>query len=173
MDQQGFDHWTRAIVTSGTRRAAVRAFAGAAVASLAISRSGEDAGAKCVHFGKRCRRKHDNCCHGAVCRGSRCRCRPGRVWCNGKCVTGQCCQDSDCTAGDTGLCDPQHKCRYRPSCVGAGQDCWFDHQCCSGRCNNLHCEPSGIGEPCRGWSQCQSTVSMECSYYICVWSDDI
>ena len=98
MDGRRFDEWTRAVTIAASRRAALRAAAGGAVAgALGLLRATKVAAANrttCRGTGEVCRR--DAQCCSERCRRGRCDCRDrgdcsvDRACCSGRCVDGRC-----------------------------------------------------------------------------------
>jgi hypothetical protein len=149
----------------GTRRSLLlRLVAGTTVGAAVVGRLGlEDAAAKCVAPGKKCKRKNGKkkkCCGGATCQGKKCRCPGGAKACGKSCCQpGQVCLGDTCVNGalEPGdLCDPdapfacetgncqcisgmgitQCTCRQE-ACFGHGVPCENTSQCCTGGCEGF------------------------------------
>jgi hypothetical protein len=148
----------------GTRRSMLRLVAGTAAGALVLGQLGiDDAAAKCVAPGKKCKSKNGKkkkCCGGAKCQGKRCKC-PGEAIACGKncCKPGQICQGDTCVNGSLepgDLCDPdapfacetgncqcisdgiitQCTCRQE-ACFGFGVPCENTSECCTGGCEGF------------------------------------
>lgn len=139
VDESRFDAWTRLLGTYRSRRTTLRAVAAGALATALAARGGEEAAAKCVDPGKKCKSKHGKkkkCCGGAKCQGSKCKCPDGLLACGGLCVDalndlqhcGQC--DKACGATET--------CYYGHCCVEDGPK--GPHNLC---CTGFVCNPPG------------------------------
>lgn len=113
MDEARFDAWIRAWGTP-SRRGLLRLSAASGLASLLSLPVIQDAAAKCVRPGKKCKKKNDKkkCCGGAKCQGKKCVCQGGTFGC-GKhcCLPGQICQNVNgvptCKIPIGGFCDPE------------------------------------------------------------------
>lgn len=95
MDANHFDRWTKALLTAGTRRGALRLSIGAA-AGLAWLGFAEDAVA-CRKNGKKCK-KNKQCCS-RKCKGKKCRCSPLKGTCPGTGAGHVCCPRTGATVG--------------------------------------------------------------------------
>lgn len=121
MDGRRFDEWTRMVARGASRRTALRAAAGGAIATLGLLRSataettgGTDATCKCGFGGHRfCQSEH---------------CDSDEECCSRKCVSFQGFHDSKGNA-----CKPAGK---RCLCRFKGARCGKDCACCSGRCQS-------------------------------------
>jgi len=159
MDPTRFDALARWWAGS-TRRGMLRLGVGGGVAALLARLGINDASAKCVNPGKRCKKKNGKkkkCCGGAKCKGKKCACQTGGLACGANCCQpGQLCLTIDnvssCINGILpvgGACDPQvplacstgqcgcngNLCACREAnCVNAGQGCAGSLECCQGVC---------------------------------------
>lgn len=161
MDGSRFDAWVRSWAAT-SRRGVIRLVSGGGLAALTAKLGLEDAAAKCVSPGKKCKTKNGKkkkCCGGAKCKGKKCKCQDGTFAC-GKhcCIPGQLCQPSSgvltCANGSIpiqGECDPEQPgacasgvcgcgpggctCR-KEDCAPPGGDCsdGGNPKCCDGLC---------------------------------------
>jgi hypothetical protein len=163
MDGARFDAWVRSWAMP-SRRGLLRLVAASALAGLLSRRDVENAAAKCVKPGKKCKKKNGQkkkCCGGAKCKGKKCTCTIGGVGC-GKacCVPGQLCVVTDgvpgcsngaipvgnlcdaaqpgaCTSGVCGCTCNGETCICRTAdCLAPGADCEATGTdgCCQGFC---------------------------------------
>ena len=133
MDGPAFDELARAVAGTRTRRSALRALAGAALAGALAA---DGAAARCFKAGNRCR--HDwQCCSGKCREGECARCRNGRTACGGACV------DTGTSLAHCGGCD-------RPcdgACVGGKcVACDEDGDCPAPTGGSATCRPDGLCE---------------------------
>lgn len=173
MDGSQFDAFVRSL-RSGTRRSVLHLLAGTGVGAVLLgSLGGEDAAAKCVNPGKKCKKKKGKkkkCCDGATCKGKTCTCTNGGVGCGSTCCApGQVCLDavsSTCANGPLQpgeTCDPQVplgcdsgkcacitaenltvcQCRQE-GCFGDGVPCAQTSQCCTGFCSTFENPPECV-----------------------------
>lgn len=164
MDGSKFDalvsSWTRA-----PRRHILRLLTAGLAASVIISRDRQDASAKCVKIGGRCRKRNGDknqtkakkCCGGAKCDQKKCHCP------HGKATT---CSTVCCTFGQ--VCSPQDTCVNGANQVGDFCTVFQFKACASGvcgcesgtdscTCREAECLPpggdcsvGGTGECCQG-----------------------
>jgi hypothetical protein len=156
MDGSRFDEWVRMWGTS-SRRGVVRLVTGGGVAALFARLGLEEAAAKCVKPGKKCKKKNSKkkkCCGGAKCKGKKCKCQDGTFACGKNCcIPGQVCSNASiCANGQipTGsICDPAEPgactsgvcgcgpggctCRVE-TCAGPGEPCLTNYDCCESLC---------------------------------------
>lgn len=122
MDAERFDRIAR-LLPAASRRGAVRMLGALAVGGSALALlSPDEAAAKCVNPGKRCKKKGEAkkaCCGGASCKGKRCKCPVNRVKCGAKCcAVGQICANGVCT-----IACPQGSAVCLNTCCVPGQTC--------------------------------------------------
>jgi hypothetical protein len=149
---------------SGTRRGVLQMVAATGLGAALLGSAGrEEAAAKCVAPGKKCKGKNGKkkkCCGGAACKGKKCKCT-GETFICGKacCQPGQQCLGETCANGDLeqgDLCEPeaplacqsgncqcisngeitQCTCRAE-ACFGFGVDCENTSECCTGGCEGF------------------------------------
>lgn len=163
MDTTRFDTMAR-LFERGTRRGILRLMAGTTLGATLLAQFGaEEANAKCVKPGKKCKKKSGKkrkCCGGAKCKGKKCKCTGDTFKCGKTCCQpGQECQDGTCVNGslEAGAhCDPetplecqtgncqcisnaeitQCTCR-QAACFDFGVPCENTSQCCSGGCEGF------------------------------------
>jgi hypothetical protein len=165
VDQSRFDEVVRGW-NAGTRRGLLRLVGGTTFGALLLGQFGaDDAAAKCVSPGKKCKGKDgkkEKCCGSAKCQGGKCRCKTGGPAC-GKacCAPGQVCQLSNpktcvgplavgevcnpdeplgCKSGVCGctfVLDVGTVCTCREAqCFAANaQTCLDTSECCDGHCS--------------------------------------
>jgi hypothetical protein len=141
MDGQRIDTMIRTLTRSGSRRAAVRALSGSALATFLATFGRNDAAAKCVNPGKKCKSKGKNgkklkCCGGVQCKGGKCRCAAGLQPCGNRCI--DLLSDLDDCGQCGNACGGAEICYYGHCCVKSGPP-GPHHACCSG----FICNPPG------------------------------
>jgi hypothetical protein len=197
MDGKRFDAWTKTLSAIGSRRAIVRAGAGAALAAGLIGVGAADVEA-CKAPGARCRRHSGKrCCAGTVCRKRHCQCAAGATncgagccphCCDGDACCGGCCDGATCQPGTTeAACGagggPCQACPTGESChdgscgctngtiCGATccPHCCDGPACCSGCCDGATCQPGTTDDACgTGGGACAACPTGEtCQSGIC------
>jgi hypothetical protein len=171
MDGREFDEMARSLVTSGSRRAGLRALVSGALA-VGVARLGleEVAGAasgSCKQVGRKCEK--DNDCCSKKCRRGKCRCLKAQAKCGASAGvndgTASCCGSLVCgyncdweateklvccrPVGEVGCnencdcCKDFSVCRGGRCCVPLGAPCQDGQheQCCEGKCVDWSCVP--------------------------------
>ena len=160
MDAQRFDSLTRVLTASRTRRSALRALAGVALAVAAGPAS--PAAARCLRKGAVCSTS-DECCGSGGCAGNAC-CPPKQTYATSCPLANQCEPGICCAAPEDvpSFCCPKKKvcgsdcCEEFQRCVGgtcrctADAACAVNETCVNGRCctdpdNILSCKSGGGG----------------------------
>lgn len=161
MDDARFDAWVRSWGIQ-SRRGITRLIAASGLASLLVRQGAEEAAAKCVKPGRKCKKKHGKkkkCCDGAKCKGKKCKCQNGTFGC-GKhcCIPGQICQNVNDvpTCNDAipigGVCDPEE-----PGACASGV-CGCTVVGCV--CRNADCVPPG--------ANCEGMGNLGCCQGVCI-----
>jgi hypothetical protein len=138
MDGHRFDLMSRWLVNGSSRRSALRALVGGAFAAGLSGLGLDDAAAKCVNPGKKCKSKHGKkkCCGGAKCQGSKCKCPAGLIPCGGRCVDAE--NDLENCGACGNACGGAEICRFGSCCVKDGPK--GPHNLC---CTGVVCNPPG------------------------------
>jgi hypothetical protein len=142
MDAESFDTWTRALITTRTRRAALWLLASGAAGGMLALPGDRAAATDCKKLGKGCAPPLERCCGGARCRDGHCvaHCRRER-----HCGNDECCGPCD-ECDTTGLlgCTPKPK----PTCTNCEEPtchpdsgefvcfptCEASQECCGNKC---------------------------------------
>ena len=158
MDAPGFDALTRALVTTGTRRRALRAGLVAAL-GLAGGPLGVQGAAACRARGETCRRG-SQCCSG-LCRGPR-----GRKTCRRAPLQGTCTIASSVCAGTLTPCgnDNGFDCLCRVTARGTAFCGSLETGACIACGSNADCEQArpGSGWVCTRCATCPDTGNRAC-----------
>lgn len=152
MEDQRFDQWTRSLSAFGaSRRAMTQIFAGSALAAMLARFGREDAAAKCVKPGKKCKKKRgkkQKCCGDAKCKGKKCQCPEDQIAAGDQCVTGR----GTCVQGDDSCLDA---CNDSPQC-----SCHVTMEGVIEGTNAVRCGDNSIQSQC---GEC--TTDADCSSY--------
>lgn len=172
MDGDRFDAWTKTVSAIGTRRAALRAGAGAALAAALVGVGASEVEA-CKAPGKKCRRhsgKH--CCAGTVCHKRHCQCPAGATLCGAICCP-HCCDGVACCTGccDGAACQPGTDDAACGTGGGSCQACPTGETCQSGSCactklscpNHQVCPPPPADPTCQPCST--TTADPNCNVF--------
>lgn len=152
MDETRFDSLTRSIAQRFSRRTTIKSLiAGISAAAVSQVNLEPAEAATCQKLGQSCKKRRGRprpkCCAGAVCRGNRCQCKPGRTKCGNKCITkNQCCKNKDCANNQ--------RCDNKTNKCGCGKN----QQRCQGRCipKNQCCKNADCpnNQVCNAQNQC-------------------
>jgi hypothetical protein len=161
VDDGRFDTWVRSW-GAPSRRGLLRLAPASGLAGLLSRWEVEDAAAKCVKPGKKCKKngKKKKCCGGAKCKGKECKCQDSTFACGKNCcipgqlcVNGASCSNGPIPVGDacnaeepgactSGVCGCGFGCNCREAdCVGLGEGCATSADCCQGGCSGGQCIP--------------------------------
>jgi hypothetical protein len=138
MDKSCFDMLARLLANSSSRR---KLFSALVVAvSMATVGSRVTLAAGCKKVGQKCD-KNGDCCNGAECKGSKCKCKIGRNECGGKCYK----LDSD-----------------EKRCGACDASCATGETCCDGTCADLATDVGNCGSCGAACAESEACVAGGC-----------